>query len=109
MTKNTMIDLLKQIEKDIYVSSLESTFKQDSKSCAIHKAIEMLQAEPSVYPQKWIPVTERLPEDNLKVFVSTKTAVGIAAHNELGWYTPDTYFDGVIAWMPLPEPWKEGE
>ena len=69
----------------------------------------MLQAEPSVYPQKWIPVTERLPEDNLKVFVSTKTAVGIAAHNELGWYTPDTYFDGVIAWMPLPEPWKEGE
>ena len=46
MKKDTMIDLLKQIEKDIYVNSLESTFKQDSKSCAIHEAIELLQKEP---------------------------------------------------------------
>lgn len=64
---------------------------------------EILDALPE---QRWIPVGERLPEDNLKVFVSTKTAVGIAAHNELGWYVPDTYFDGVIAWMSLPEPYK---
>ena len=71
--------------------------------------LEMLKTEPPVNPNTWIPVSERLPEDNLKVFVSTKTAIGIAAHNELGWYTPDTYFDGVIAWMPLPEPWKGKE
>ena len=45
MTKDTMIELLKQIEKDIYVNSLESTFKQDAKSCAIHEAIEILQKE----------------------------------------------------------------
>lgn len=45
MDKPKMIELLKEIEKDIYVSSLESTFKQDAKSCAIHEAIEILQKE----------------------------------------------------------------
>lgn len=45
MDKPKMIELLKEIEKDIYVSSLESTFKQDAKSCAIHEAIEILQTE----------------------------------------------------------------
>ena len=34
------------IEKDIYVCSLESTFRDDAKSCAIHKAIELLERDP---------------------------------------------------------------
>ena len=45
MDKPKIIELLKEIEKDIYVNSLESTFLQDSKSCAIHEAIEILQEE----------------------------------------------------------------
>ena len=46
MTNAEMIAWLKQIEKDIYVCSLESTFRDDAKSCAIHKAIELLERDP---------------------------------------------------------------
>ena len=45
MDKFNIIELLKEIEKDIYVPSLESTFKQDAKSCAIHEVIEILQSD----------------------------------------------------------------
>ena len=46
MTKEQRLELLKQIEKDIYVSSLESTFLDDAKSCAIHSIINELEQEP---------------------------------------------------------------
>lgn len=46
MTREEQLELLKQIEKDIYVCSIESTFLDDAKSCAIHSAIEELEQEP---------------------------------------------------------------
>ncbi len=45
MTREEMISYLKQIEKDIFVCSLESTFEDDAKSCAIHEAIRLLERE----------------------------------------------------------------
>lgn len=45
MTREEQLKWLKQIEKDIYVCSLESTFSDDAKSCAIHSAIEKLEQE----------------------------------------------------------------
>ena len=50
MTKKEQIAWLEQIEKDIYVCSLESTFSDEAKSCAIHKTIEelKLRQEPCV-------------------------------------------------------------
>lgn len=46
MTREERLELLKQIEIDIHVCSLESTFLEDAKSCAIHSAIEELEQEP---------------------------------------------------------------
>lgn len=46
MTREERLELLKQIEKDIYVCSIESTFLDDAKSCAIHSVIEELEREP---------------------------------------------------------------
>ena len=46
MTKEERLEWLKCIEKDIWVNSLESTFEDDSKSCAIHSIIEELEQEP---------------------------------------------------------------
>lgn len=46
MTRAQRLELLKQIEKDIHVCSLESTLLDDAKSCAIHSAIEELEQEP---------------------------------------------------------------
>lgn len=46
MTREERLELLKQIEKDIHVCSLESTLLEDAKSCAIHSVIEELEEEP---------------------------------------------------------------
>lgn len=40
MTKEQRLELLKQIEKQIYVSSLKSTLQDDLKSVAIHSIID---------------------------------------------------------------------
>lgn len=43
MSDEERLKWLKVIEKDIYVCSLESTFADDAKSCAIHATIEELE------------------------------------------------------------------
>ena len=60
MTREERLELLKQIEKEIYVPSIESTFLDDAKSCAIHSAIEELEQEPR--KGHWI----RVDKDKLK-------------------------------------------
>jgi hypothetical protein len=83
----------------------------------------------------WIPVSERLPEDEKeylvtleKVYGTPEKLYGIANYlkfgdagywneNKYGYLEWDKYSDGhggtkmykVIAWMPLPEPYKEVE
>lgn len=67
--------------------------------------------------QQWIPVEERLPEPWTLVLVtdSCKNAsvCQMAFDPSYGWYNEYenwTYFStSVIAWMPLPEPYQEGE
>lgn len=83
----------------------------------------------------WIPVSERLPEDEReclvtleKIYGTPEISMGIANYlrfgnagywneNKYGYLEWDKYSDGhggtkmykVIAWMPLPEPYKEDE
>lgn len=63
--------------------------------------------EPCV--QKWIPVSERLPEDDKKVLCQTITKKGVT-NFVIGYYA-DRWCCGmnsnVIAWQPLPEPYQE--
>lgn len=83
---------------------------------AQHMAIEALDQEP-----KWIPVTERLPKAGEYVGDVAKYYL---VQNEYGdmlvaRYTHSEYWeqiyqlkpcaDEIVAWMPLPEPYKEGE
>ena len=61
-------------------------------------------------PGKWIPVSERLPENDTYTLVTTSRSYRI----EMAWYfdgnfywnNSDTHMSGVKAWMPLPEPYK---
>jgi len=98
--------------------------------CAI---LEMLKTEPSVTAERkpaWTPVKTRpltdeerdgllinaecafdcpMPEDGQEVIVTTDLGgVGIDTfcRDVEGCYF-ENYDDDVIAWMPLPEPWKE--
>jgi len=108
---NKKLELLKQIEKDIYVCSLESTFLEDAKSCAIHEAIEELEK------QRWTPVSEELPKENEYIkdvckYYLIQDEYGdmhVAHLSSVGWIPMDSLKaigDEVIAWMPLPQPYK---
>lgn len=63
--------------------------------------------------ERWIPVTERLPETHDFVLVTTKQKTGqmimrIGKYNGSEWSTGGASTN-VIAWMPLPEPYEEGK
>lgn len=86
---------------------------QDLESVEIQTAYEIGKAEK---PNKWIPVSERYPEDGQHILFSTKTgcvfegrySADTSAHNWLS-YKDDTYAwnNVVTAWMPLPLPYKQ--
>lgn len=82
----------------------------------------IVEALPSLYPlknfeeeaihavldaiPKWIPVTERLPEYGKAVLTMNKDGdyeINHIIDDEEG----DFFYYGAIAWMPLPEPYKE--
>ena len=84
---------------------------------ALDSAIELLERS------EWIPVSERLPEENETVLISAKYIAHLSRSapyveegflTRSGWYSAygDNYSDllaEVTAWMPLPEPYKGGE
>ena len=102
--------------------------ERDSLIVATRKAFEALER------QQWIPVEERLPEEETDVLV-TRTFLGCkdGGHGWNNHIPPSTYvevaqyFNGEwtalsdeykiarnrhtnpVAWMPLPEPYQEGE
>ena len=75
-------------------------------------AIEELQKP------RWIPVSERLPEEMMRVFIVIKRPSYtncLSLKLSIGWYDGEYWNDSfatrytVTHWMPLPEPPKEGE
>ena len=81
---------------------------------------------PTIDPEpKWIPVSERLPKPNAlegKVrkyylvqnkFGDMMVACFVGTSNGKTWweqmYAHAPIKDDIVAWMPLPEPYKEGE
>ena len=84
----------------------------------IQDMIEQLQAdlEQDEKENGWIPVSERLPEKNKDVITTVKYSGFMGMY---GRWLKTAFIDGygewngeciggeVIAWMPLPEPYKE--
>ena len=82
------------------------------------KAINKLpSAEPERKTGKWLPVSERLPWTDTDVLVTVFDDSGDTpwSYTSRGWLTPDGQYwvvdneicYGVVAWMPLPEPWRD--
>lgn len=103
----------------------------ERKIADLHKMVNYLLSQQE---QRWIPCSERLPEEDTEVLISYRykegegdtdhvnidiTSYGTVCfggrkiHTLKEWRQPFDYFHAnyeVIAWMPLPEPYrKEGE
>lgn len=102
-------------------AAIEAVIKRDA-NCGIDSA-EVLKLLPSA--QQWIPVSERLPEPNN---VYKDVLVYYLVQNEYGdmmvatfiqfpggariWqqmYQDGAIMEDIVAWMPLPEPWRGEE
>ena len=63
---------------------------------------EALESQP-----RWVPISERLPEEDQRVIVTSEFGnVGLSLYWKKSYFWNNNY---VIAWMPLPEPYKENE
>ena len=67
---------------------------------------------PTKNNDEWIPVSERLPEEDIVVLIwcPERRNIYCACLEENQWWILGAYkvpFD-VTAWMPLPEPYKKG-
>lgn len=71
---------------------------------AINEIYDLIDDQPTI--TQWIPVSERLPEDNAKVLISTNWGYVGTIRYEAG---SSLWDNDVTAWMPLPEPYKESE
>ena len=73
-----------------------------------NKAIDMAIKALEKPEPHWIPVTERLPEESGCYLVSVKNDHE-RRYSKTAWFGKDTWFarKDVVAWQPLPEPYKE--
>ena len=98
----------------------------------IDQIVDIIKGLPSAQPeQRWIPCSERLPEEYGEFLVTMtekakakdlgfdidETYIRKMRYNSNGWQFPrhipswinEAVKDEVLAWMPLPEPYKGGE
>ena len=88
-------------------------------SCLVHQLKEIVMTAPTISLEEkqatsnitsnWIPVSERLPDVG-KLVLIYKTSGRIDfdyVDDDNSWYF--AFDNWVLAWMPLPEPYKEGD
>ena len=63
---------------------------------------------PSAQPG-WIPVTERLPQNGYWLWSANGGVVKKDFYWDGHWELAEKYGYEVLAWMPLPTPYREGE
>jgi hypothetical protein len=101
------------ISRELAIELLENTIAMTKKEERRRNyCVELIKAMPSAEP-RWIPVSERMPEDGQYVLFCDIDEDIMLGYHVKG--RPDTHFsqDGswedmknVLAWMPLPKPYK---
>ena len=79
----------------------------------VQKAVQALKDIPSA--NRWIPCSERLPEENCRVLISTEYKTTCIAYYSKEQWHPDGYKGAifkpiyVLAWMPMPDAYEPPE
>jgi len=112
-----MSDLISRKEMIRAIDSLGEDY------ISYYKLLMLIGGLPSAEPeQRWTPVTEALPEDTEFVLLTIRRldksynqtpfiSVGYISWNQSAWWCAhdgdcETHNVEVLAWMPLPEPWR---
>ena len=110
-------DLIKRLrDKSIFFGQIEIFDQMQELLLQAADAIEELQKQrdeweshaalAESFARGWIPVTERLPEKDVRVIVCASLPEGVHSdfiYEDGHWFVST----GVTHWMPLPEPPKE--
>ncbi len=105
---------------DIAIKALEQEHCEDAVSREVVKEAlrnrtgesisDCINAVPPVTParKEWIPVSERLPEEDTDVLITNGIGiyVGWIDVDRNKWLTDHNTMDSIVAWMPLPQPYK---
>jgi hypothetical protein len=120
ISRQDAIDAIDVLKRNYPSSCFEDLCK------AVDIAIKVLSVQPE---QRWIPCSERLPEEYGEFLVTMtekakakdlgfdidETYIRKMRYNSNGWQLPrhipswinEAVKDEVLAWMPLPEPYRE--
>ena len=106
-----------ELMRDRFLELVYDLLKDDDSNQRANAIINCADEYAESMKPQWIPVEERLPEPWTLVLVTDSRKnvcmCQIALNPSDGWYDECEnwmYFStSVIAWMPLPEPYQEGE
>ena len=111
-----MSDLIRREDAVSAISDLLMIQLQGKRLPTWNEVYNAINDIPSAEPERWIPVTEALPINDVDVIVSVLDDSGDTPYRftSVGWCTPNGQYwvvdnemcYGVIAWKPLPEPWR---
>lgn len=87
------------IRRQDAIDAIEKTGLSDDEK---DTAIRVLQCLPSA--QQWIPCSERLPKDKQRVIIQMYNG-----YMEIIEFSAIGLTDHILAWMPMPEPYKGGK
>jgi hypothetical protein len=99
-------DAIKQIVNTPTLNQNKGQEYLEGSATRQNEIIDILKSLPSVAPSRpsgeWIPCNERLPEDG-RYLCDYGDCIDFGRITNGEWYV-----SGVVAWMPLPKPHKEG-
>ena len=115
MSREEAIKILSELHVQCCdADSIFNTLDSASRCMAIDMAIDALSDVHDIYVGRWVSCSERLPEDGTEVFVYLfeRKIPYIAWVEDCRWYTEDFEVEKEnypIAWLPLPESYREGQ